>query len=108
MKLEYQNLVLSEFGKNAVEAIDQQIKLFGDGFVDVSRVLATTRKIMQFDKSEGLQCIFEALFYEPFYYDNFHDLKACIKKGGIDINRKNVERMLSVGVEVPTEIKELL
>ena len=108
MTTQDQKLIFSEFGKDAVDAIARQIDLFGEEFVNVQRVLATTRKIQQVDRSTGLECIYEALHYEPFYYDGFQDLKNCIKKGGIDLNRKNIERMLCVGVEVPTEIKEML
>ena len=108
MNIEDQKLIAFEFGKDAVDAISRHIDLFGDEFVDVPRVLATTRKIRQVDMSVGMECIYEALNYEPFYYDGFQDLKNCIKKGGIDLNRKNIERMLHVGIEVPTEIKEML
>ena len=108
MNIEDQKLISFEFGKDAVDAISRHINLFGDEFVDVPRVLATTRKIRQVDMSEGMECLFEALYYEPFYYDDFQDLKNCIKKGGIDLNRKNIERMLHVGIELPTEIKEML
>ena len=108
MNIEDQKLIFFEFGKDAADAIARQIDLFGEEFVDVPRVLATTRKIQHVDMSEGLECIYEALNYEPFYYDGFQDLKNCIKKGGIDLNRKIIERMLCVGVEVPTEIKEML
>ena len=108
MNIEDQKLIYFEFGKDAVDAITRHINLFGDEFVDVPRVLATTRKIRQVDMSEGMECLYEALNYEPFYYDGFQDLKNCIKKGGIDLNRKNIERMLHVGIELPTEIKEML
>lgn len=108
MNIEDQKLISFEFGRDAVDAISRHINLFGDEFVDVPRILATTRKIRQVDMSEGLECICEALFYEPFYYDDFQDLKNCIKKGGIDLNRKNIERMIYVGIELPSEIKEML
>ena len=108
MNIEDQKLISFEFGKDAVDAISRHINLFGDEFVDVPRVLATTRKIRQVDMSEGMECLYEALNYEPFYYDGFQDLKNCIKKGGIDLNRKNIERMLHVGIELPAEIKEML
>ena len=108
MNIEDQKLISFEFGKDAVDALSRHIDLFGGEFVDVPRVLATTRKIRRVDMSEGLECIYEALNYEPFYYDGFQDLKNCIKKGGIDLNRKNIERMLHVGIELPTEIKEML
>ena len=108
MNIEDKKLISFEFGKDAVDAIFRHINLFGDEFVDVDRVLATTRKIRHLDRSDGLECICEALFYEPFYYDGFQDLKNCIKKGGIDLNRKNIERMLYVGIELPTEIKGML
>lgn len=108
MTTQDQKLIFSEFGSDAVDAISKQIDLFGEEFVNVPRVLDTTRKIQQVDKSIGMECMYESLFYEPFYYDNFQDLKNCIKKGGIDLNRKNIERMLLVGVEMPTEIKEML
>ena len=108
MNIEDQKLISFEFGKDAVDAISRHIDLFGDAFVDVPRVLATTRKIRQVDMSEGMECLYEALNYEPFYYDGFHDLKNCIKKGGIDLNRKIIERMIWVGIELPAEIKEML
>lgn len=108
MNIEDQKLISFEFGRDAVDAISRHIDLFGDEFVDVPRVLATTREIRQADMSEGMECLYEALFYEPFYYDSFQDLKNCIKKGGIDLNRKNIERMVCVGIELPAEIKEML
>lgn len=108
MTIQDQKLIFSEFGRDAVDAIAKQIDLFGEEFVNVPRVLDTTRKIQQVDKSVGIECMYESLFYEPFYYDNFQDLKNCVKKGGIDLNRKIIERMIRVGVEIPTEIKEML
>lgn len=108
MNTQEQNLIFSEFGRSAVDAISKQIDLFGEEFVNVQRVLATARKIQKVDSSTGMECMYESLNYEPFYYDNFQDLKNCIKKGGIDLNRKNIERMVNVGVEIPTEIKEML
>lgn len=108
MNTQEQKLIFSEFGRDAVDAIAKQIYLFGEEFVNVQRVLATARKIQHVDSSNGIECLYESLFYEPFYYDNFQDLKNCIKKGGIDLNRKNIERMICVGVEIPTEIKEML
>ena len=108
MNTQDQKLIFSEFGRDAVDAISRQINLFGEEFVNVPRVLDTTRKIQKIDRSTGMECMYESLNYEPFYYDNFQDLKNCIKKGGIDLNRKIIERMIRVGVEVPTEIKEML
>ena len=80
MNIEDQKLISFEFGRDAVDALSRHIDLFGNEFIDVPRVLATTRKIRQVDMSEGLECLYEALNYEPFYYDGFQDLKNCIKE----------------------------
>ena len=66
MNIQDQKLIFSEFGSAAVDAIAKQIYLFGEEFVNVPRVLDTTRKIQHVDSSNGIECLYESLNYEPF------------------------------------------
>ena len=89
------------------KAIQNYIDRFGIEFTNVDRIVATAKNIMEVDRlteKNDLQAVFEAINYESSYYENFYDLKSCIKKGGIERNMLCINRMIEVGIELPEEI----
>lgn len=95
-------------GRDVYKAVKRDEERLGSGVINRSRMISTARKIQEVEgKSKMMpEHVFEALFIEIGYYDNWNDLRSSIKKGGIDTNSDIIERHLLVGVDLPIDIVE--
>lgn len=107
-------IVGEKYGKLCAESYQTTVYRLGEYFcekiLNFDRLLKITDKIIQVDiltKDCYLVGFCEAVLYEiNLYTDDFTELRKCILKGGLEINRPAIERMMLVGVEVPEDITE--
>lgn len=104
------NEVLKYATKNGLEIIKKAEKQ-GGVLVNRKRLIENATKISKLDwmgklkKDKGLplEAIAEALQYESGYNDNWKDLTNAIEKGGYELNKDTIERLKSIGIELPKE-----
>jgi predicted RNA methylase len=106
--------LLKHVTNNGLEMI-KKAENQGGVLINRKRLVENATKISQLtwmkglkkDKGLPLEAVAEAIQYEVGYNDNWNDLKNSIEKGGYEINRENVERIKSVGIELPFETYEM-
>lgn len=110
--IEQIKIIREKYGRDCDESYKKIILRFGDDFcemvINFDRMLKLTDKIIQVDnmcKNKYLLAFSEALLYEiNLYTDNFADLRKTVLKGGYELNKPSIDRMLQVGVKVPEDI----
>ena len=103
VKAEVLNDVQNELIKKATEKS-------GEDFVNRDRVIDRAKKISEKDGKKEItnESIAEAIQYETVLGEDFSGIRKAIEKGGIELNRDVVQRMVDVGLDVPSDITTML